>query len=100
MDIVSQTSTKLYSPLDFSLHYLPRLRGNVVIEPSLRFIQPKNSEVLLQSRGIAVSIVDFLALTLFSPPVTVYDYWDIFISRLDEMGSYFNSGLGYFLFRV
>jgi len=96
MDIVSKPRQSLLS-FGFFFALFASTQGAMSMMSSFNSVyQTKENRSFLQSRGIAVSIVFILALTVFAAS-TVMIIGNIFISRLDEM-QLFNSGFMYFLF--
>jgi membrane protein len=96
MDIVSKPRQSLLS-FGFFFALFASTQGAMSMMSSFNSVyQTKENRSFLQSRGIAVSIVLILALTVFAAS-TVMIIGNIFISRLDEM-QLFNSGFMYFLF--
>lgn len=96
MDIVSKPRQSLLS-FGFFFALFASTQGAMSMMSSFNSVyQTKENRSFVQSRGIAVSIVIILALTVFAAS-TVMIIGNIFISRLDEM-QLFNSGFMYFLF--
>lgn len=96
MDIVSKPRQSLLS-FGFFFALFASTQGAMSMMSSFNSVyQTRENRSFLQSRGIAVSIVIILALTVFAAS-SVMIIGNIFISRLDEM-QLFNSGFMYFLF--
>jgi len=96
MDIVSKPRQSLLS-FGFFFALFASTQGAMSMMSSFNSVyQTKENRSFMQSRGIAVSIVIILALTVFAAS-TVMIIGSIFISRLDEL-HLFNSGFMYFLF--
>jgi membrane protein len=96
MDIVSKPRQSLLS-FGFFFALFASTQGAMSMMSSFNSVyQTKENRSFLQSRGIAVSIVFILALTVFAAS-TVMIIGNIFISRLDEL-QLFNSGFMFFLF--
>jgi membrane protein len=96
MDIVSKPRQSLLS-FGFFFALFASTQGAMSMMNSFNSVyQTKENRSFMQSRGIAVSIVIILALTVFAAS-TVMIIGNIFISRLDEM-QLFNSGFMFFLF--
>lgn len=96
MDIVSKPRQSLLS-FGFFFALFASTQGAISMMNSFNSVyQTKENRSFMWSRGIAVSIVIVLALTVFSAS-TVMIIGNIFISRLDHM-QLFNSGFMFFLF--
>ncbi len=96
MDIVSKPRQSLLS-LGFFFALFASTQGVVSMMNSFNSVyQTKDNRGFLQSRGIAVSIVLVLALTVITASLVMI-VGGVIIRRLDEM-QVFNSGFMYFLF--
>ena len=96
MDIVSKPRQSLLS-LGFFFALFASMQGAVSMMNSFNSVyQTKENRGFFQSRGIAVSIVIILALTVITASLVMI-LGGMIISRLDEM-QVFNSGFMIFLF--
>lgn len=96
MDIVSKPRQSLLS-FGFFFALFASTQGAMSMMSSFNSVyQTKENRTFFQSRGIAVSIVILLALTVFAAS-SVMIFGNIIIKRLDEM-QLFNSEFMFFLF--